>query len=565
MRILRKNPVVWVVLLVPVALVLGYVGFRSIPNAAMGRSDALFSSLQLFALEGSVNPHGTPWSLNVARFLAPFTVVFVSALAVLAILRDQLQRLLVSLFARDHIVVVGLGRSGALLATALKQAGRAVVVVESDASNERISAVRAHGVRVIIGDASHPVILRRAAILRARHVIIASGDDSRNLEVGDRSRALILVSRRKRPTVHIAVSDQNLWLELGRLHMGHPPTGVTIEFYNDVDRQAQALLNEAERATGIDSLRCVAVEGDGVLAQRLLVHLVRRAVLAGIRPKLFVSRSTADSVVEPAGDRDPWIRSAADVVVEPPSTSSSSAAVAFVCMTGPDSLAMARGLALSAAPDRIAVYVAVQGQQTDALLESTVTRTAMHLVSVDFRALGDEFLRQSGHELMARARHEDYLAQERAKGATITENPSLVNWQDLPTTLKESNRRFAGAVAEIIHDLGGQLVPLRELEARSALFESSSVLERLAMDEHERWMAALREDGWKYSANPKDPVGRTHPLLVSWAELPEVEKEKDRDAIRAIPRMLARIGFAVEVPDSVRGERGGLEEAGRPA
>ena len=46
----------------------------------------------------------------------------------------------------------------------------------------------------------------------------------------------------------------------------------------------------------------------------------------------------------------------------------------------------------------------------------------------------------------------------------------------------------------------------------------------------------------------KDPERKTHPLLVTWEELDEPEREKDRDAIRAIPRMLARVGYALDVP-----------------
>jgi hypothetical protein len=50
-----------------------------------------------------------------------------------------------------------------------------------------------------------------------------------------------------------------------------------------------------------------------------------------------------------------------------------------------------------------------------------------------------------------------------------------------------------------------------------------------------------------YSSNPKNPHLRTHPLLVAWEQLDEPEREKDRDAIRVIPRMLARVGYSIEI------------------
>ena len=50
-------------------------------------------------------------------------------------------------------------------------------------------------------------------------------------------------------------------------------------------------------------------------------------------------------------------------------------------------------------------------------------------------------------------------------------------------------------------------------------------------------------DGWKPTNGAKDPDRKLHPTLVPWDELPEAEKEKDRDAIRGLPAMLARAGF----------------------
>jgi hypothetical protein len=73
-------------------------------------------------------------------------------------------------------------------------------------------------------------------------------------------------------------------------------------------------------------------------------------------------------------------------------------------------------------------------------------------------------------------------------------------------------------------------------------------LEQLARCEHDRWMRALIADGWTYSSASKDANLKTHPLLVAWEELDEPEREKDRDAIRAIPRMLARVGYSLKIP-----------------
>lgn len=548
MRTLRSRPVILGVALALLALGLGYVGERSLSGVTMSRSDALFSSLQLFALEGSLPPHGTPWQLNIARFLAPLAVAYATVVAVMALFRDQVQRAWVATFARDHVVLVGLGRTSAHLAAALRRSGQRVVVVDADSANQQIAGTRAHGARVVIGDATQPVILGRAQARRATHVIVRTGDDARNLEIAEQVRQIASTQGSgRRTTIHVEIADQTLWAELGRLELALVRSGLVLEFYNEIDRAAQALLSEAERGEGDGIYRTVLIDGDGPLLERTLVHLVRRAVASGHRPKVHVTNAT-EGTLAPLVEREPWIAEAADLSLEAGRAAESDTALALVCLADSDARAIARALILARPPSRPAVYVSVQGQQTGALLDSTGVVRKVHLVPTRIEAMSGEILQQSGPELMARVRHEEYVAEERSHGSTIADNPSLVAWDELPESLKESNRRFAESVGEVIHALGGWLMPLRSLESNDTFLAVGDTLERLAENEHERWMAALVDDGWTLSSGPKDPVNKTHPLLVPWSELAEAEREKDRDAIRAIPRMLARVGFSIELP-----------------
>jgi hypothetical protein len=157
----------------------------------------------------------------------------------------------------------------------------------------------------------------------------------------------------------------------------------------------------------------------------------------------------------------------------------------------------------------------------------------------------------TGPELIARARHEHYRNQEIARGGLLEDNPSLVPWEHLPESLRESNRRFAESVAGLVDELGGSLVPLRHQVSPDGLGQvPGDLLEVLAEREHERWMNDLLRDGWTYAAGAKDPVRKTHPLLVPWADLAEAEREKDRDSIRGLPLMLAGVGYRLVLPGS---------------
>ncbi len=47
-----------------------------------------------------------------------------------------------------------------------------------------------------------------------------------------------------------------------------------------------------------------------------------------------------------------------------------------------------------------------------------------------------------------------------------------------------------------------------------------------ASDQHVQWMNEKKENGWKLGT-VKDPIAKTHPLLIPYGELPELERQKD--------------------------------------
>jgi hypothetical protein len=68
-------------------------------------------------------------------------------------------------------------------------------------------------------------------------------------------------------------------------------------------------------------------------------------------------------------------------------------------------------------------------------------------------------------------------------------------------------------------------------------------LEELAELEHMRWAAERRRQGFVWGAT-RGPG--THPDLVDWTELSEPVRDKDRDAARRWPGLLAQVGFGLE-------------------
>ncbi|MDQ3935776.1 MAG: RyR domain-containing protein, partial [Actinomycetota bacterium] len=167
------------------------------------------------------------------------------------------------------------------------------------------------------------------------------------------------------------------------------------------------------------------------------------------------------------------------------------------------------------------------------------------------RVMTSDLVTHRTTEILARAKHEQYVRDERARGRTPEENPSMVSWHELRESLRESNRRFAEGVGEKLRAAGFAVVPapLADPAAVTAILPEAQV-EELAIAEHDRWCRDLIADGWRHGPGPKDPERKLHPSLVPWSELSEEDRDRDREPVRALPEMLAHVGFELRPPAS---------------
>jgi len=533
------------------ALVLGYLGFRAVPQETVSSTDAVYRSLQLFALEGQFPATGVPWQLNAARFLAAAIAAYALVATAIALLRNQAQRLYVRAFARKHVIVVGLGATGIVVARALRKKKHRVVAIEADANSSRTRVGRTEGIKVIVGDATHPPVLKTARVDRARHVVLLTGDDSRNLEVLACGRALCERKGSRRPTFHVALSDVALWRELSETQLsGHGSSSET-EFLNLGDRTSQALVAAAVREVGSEALGRVLIAGGERLTARVTAHVVRKALAHERRPSVLLLGNQERPVSAEVAALEPWCQEVASIE-EVALTSlkvSDVPDVAFLFADGGDAAALGRAVALARRSPTTEIFVAVYRESSGRALATARGDGRIHIVSANVQALADELLEESGIEILARAKHADYVRRERRRGATQADNNSLKDWADLPESLKESNRRFAQSIGPTLAGLGVSLRPLKTSRPTAKFELPPQQLEPLARDEHERWVRALQSDGWTHGHGPKDPQRKRHPLLVSWEELSEAEREKDRDPFRALPEMLAEVGYEVLLPE----------------
>lgn len=143
---------------------------------------------------------------------------------------------------------------------------------------------------------------------------------------------------------------------------------------------------------------------------------------------------------------------------------------------------------------------------------------------------------------LARVIHADYVRRRLAEGAEPAD-PSLVPWDSLAETLKDSNRDQARDIEAKLAAIGCRIVPAGAA-SQPVLHLESAEIERLAHLEHARWVRERLADGW-HRGETKDVQARRSPDPVPWSELSEPARQLDRDTVRRIPGFLADLGFAV--------------------
>ena len=563
-----------------IALVLGWIGFQKYfltVGETVSSLDILYRSMQLFILESGSIVGPLSWELETARWLAPAVAAY-TAIEVLALFFYEELQMFWLQFARDHIVICGLSQKGFMLAKELQQRGDKVIVIERDENNEFLKQCRDYRIVTIPGDATDPVVLSKARLAKARYLIVVCGLDAVNTLVAINARRLVR-NRSDRPgkplTCFIHLSNLQLGDLLKELQIkkgGDVP--FRLEFFNTFATGASVLLNEHppfdETTTKEETPPRLLVVGLGQMGESLVYQVARRwkPIFADSGKKLSVL------VVDRAAEkrkaslclRYPMIEQVCQVIplqmdVYSPeferadflfnADGHSQVNIVYVCLDD-DSAALSAALTLLRRTKRGKIPIVVRlahSQGLVSLLQSEEWAGCgyenLRVFSLLEKTCQPDLILGGTLETLARAIHENYVSERQRQGESRGDNPALVPWEELPEHLKESNRHQAQHIGAKLRAVGCDIVPLVDWDAEAFAFRPDEI-ETLARMEHERWVAERLADGWQYADAPKDVEKKVSPWLVPYDELPEEEKEKDREAVRGIPRFLAQIGFQIE-------------------
>ena len=74
--------------------------------------------------------------------------------------------------------------------------------------------------------------------------------------------------------------------------------------------------------------------------------------------------------------------------------------------------------------------------------------------------------------------------------------------------------------------------------------ELNGLIEQMSKNVHEVWAKNRMEQGWVYGEERNDEL-KSHPCLIPYEDLPEVEKAYDRDTALSTLKLIVKLGFKI--------------------
>lgn len=152
-----------------------------------------------------------------------------------------------------------------------------------------------------------------------------------------------------------------------------------------------------------------------------------------------------------------------------------------------------------------------------------------------------EVIFSAARDNIAREIHEKY--RDTFNGKKEASDPAMQPWDKLPEELKLSNLGQADHILEKLRTINCDFIPVTDRKIQPFSF-SPEEIEHLSELEHERFVDEKAHQGW-VQGETRDNSKKIRTDMVPWDELPEEVKEFDRNAVKAIPELLAKAGLEI--------------------
>lgn len=551
---------------------IGFYQYYSKQNAVYSWLDCFYLSLQLIPMNSGSNTPPIPLLLNLARFALPALTAYALFTLIWIAFRERILSFRIRGF-HDHVIICGLGRKGYFLARAYQEQNDKVVLIEKDQNNQHLQAYQHEFPRspvLIAADACDPAILRKAGVSRAKLLISTLGQDADNFSVAEAAKKALDGSGTIKLDCKIDVSDYKMWTLFHETEFDHyfddknGREDFRLSFFNILESGARYEVNDLRRKKYFNPDTHPEQLGIGIInlsrfGELLILHVAREWSPSfrrqGRRISLFIWDKDIKRKVEAMCNKYPIVKDVSHIQeieldIDNPIFNANTLSECheddnlfpiFVCAEDQNvcvtlSMAVMRGFR------DLPVHITALLSEDKGLLaplnsyRGVSGRAELQAVNLLEKTCKPDVLDDGTRESLARVIHETYLVN-------VGKDESSQPWESLDKDEQAQNLDQAFFIGSQLHSINCGITPWIEYGADSFEFTEDEI-EKMAQAEHKRWMDEHFSNGWKYDPVRND-ARKNHPCLVQWTDLPNEEKDKDRNTVKQIPRYLAKAGFQI--------------------
>lgn len=208
----------------------------------------------------------------------------------------------------NHVIIIGYGLNGQNLARVLKETGISYSIV--DLNWERVKQAKKEGHRVTFGDASHPEILKRLGVERARMIVLAISDPVT-------TRRVVKTASELNPGIYTLVRTRHTEEVEGLYRLGANQV-IPEEFETSIEIFAR-VLKEYHIPTNIiqNQIDIIRQEGYAMLRGPSLPRerlMELSSILAASVTDTFFVQDGSPTVGKTLGELDLWRRTGVSVI-----------------------------------------------------------------------------------------------------------------------------------------------------------------------------------------------------------------------------------------------------------
>lgn len=558
MRLSKKAKSVLITTIVAITAVLSWIGFAKLypegnnPEVLPERIFRTVKALSGDPIGSAVENKNLPWELILAKILATIILIAGVFKIIKSVFFEYFTMFKIVLKNR-HTIIVGTNKKGSRILQDLKNCQKeTAVTIEQNEDNPNIDKLRNDGHLVVFGDAKDAEILKEAGIKKAKNFICFLNDEQSGLEVA--KSIYDLYSKEKiENTLEVFLHLENprlLEMMQESKILKSKNNSLEFRFFNTNRMIARNFFQKFpwEYQSEIQQNKKFRLlifgltkTGEQLILQALRVlHFPKNNVA-----EIVVIDENIDSKSKIFNEKYPKINKISELrfrefdgtfqsVLNEFKPENNIENVLILCFDDDkENLSSALEILNKTPVENFKIFAQNNNSKGMNLLFDTEKQTRIKFFGNLDYVCKMELITREKQDTLAKAIHNDYLALQKELAeseSTAYKTP----WEALSEDAKNANRAQADHIIYKLATLGKDLKNLKNLQI------SPEETELLAKTEHERWNAHRYTNGWDFGEK-RDDLQKLHPSLISWEDLPEGEKQKDRDTVLRLGKILEKV------------------------